>query len=129
MSAPSWTIRIPAPAPWINANQREHRLAIRQNVKLWRDAGNVYARQAKLPTLGQARVRATLHFPDKRRRDDHNYFLTIKALIDGMIDYGFLADDSSEYLVGVELCGGVPLVDLRSYGRIGMVELLVSEVR
>lgn len=109
MSSRSWTLKIPAPTKLLNANDRTHTRGKAATVKLWRDAGHVYARQAKLPQLGQARITATFHFHDKRRRDDHNYFPTVKALVDGFVDYGLLPDDSREFLLSTTICGGDPI--------------------
>lgn len=127
MSARSWMVRIPAPAAFLNVNKRQHGRAAAGQVKAWRDAANVQARAAKLPALGRARIVATLHFSDRKRRDDHNYFPTIKAIIDGLVDYGLLPDDSREYLVGVELRGGDP-VERKPYGPAGVVFIQVCEV-
>lgn len=121
----SWTLRIQAPAPFINANQRQHRLAIRGNIKLWRDAAHIYAKAARLPSLQRAHITATLHFPTKRQRDVHNWMPTIKAIVDGLVDYGLLPDDSDDYLVGPDLRPGEPIT--RQQGRIGAVELTIRE--
>jgi len=96
-------VTIKAPAPWLNANGRRDRRAQTPDRRAWRDAANVYARAAKLPGLGRAHILAELRFPTKHRRDVHNFFPTVKAVVDGLVDYGLLPDDSSEYLVGPDL--------------------------
>jgi crossover junction endodeoxyribonuclease RusA len=103
MSARSWSLVIPAPAPWLNANDRGHWRKRNGTIKAWRDAAHIYARQAKLPLLGKAHIVAELRFADRRRRDPHNYFPTVKACVDGLVDYGLLADDSSEFLIGPDI--------------------------
>jgi Holliday junction resolvase RusA-like endonuclease len=108
----------------LNANSRQHSRGKAATVKAWRDAAHVYAQAAKLPQLGRARITATMHFPDKRRRDDHNYFPTVKACIDGLVDYGVLSDDSREFLVGTTICGGDPI----HHSRVPVVVLLIQEV-
>lgn len=128
MSSRSWTVRIPAPAPFINANHRKRHRALAGTVRLWRDAGAIHARKAKLPQLAKAHITATLHFADRRQRDDHNYFGTVKALVDGMVkDYGLLPDDSTRFLVGTEIRGGDPIPS-KPYGPAGEVVLLIREV-
>jgi hypothetical protein len=132
MSEPRiFEMRIPAPDAFINANSRQHRLAgTAQRTRSWRDAGALHARANRLPKLQRARIRITLHFPDARRRDDHNYFGTAKALIDGIVgDYGLLPNDSSQYLVGVELCGGERVTQRsHGYGPPGEVTITITEV-
>ena len=108
MSARSWSLTIPAPAPWLNANGRTDRRRQTPDRRAWRDAAHVYARQAKLPQLGKAHILAELHFTDRRRRDPHNYFPTVKACVDGLVDYGLLPDDSSQFLVGPDIRLGTP---------------------
>jgi len=103
MSARSWTVTIPAPTVWLNANRRSHWRQWAEDVKTWRHAAHVYAQQAKLPSLDRIHIGATLHFPDRRKRDAHNYYPTLKACVDGLVDYGLIADDSTEYLDGPDI--------------------------
>ena len=125
----TWTTQIQAPDEFINANHRRHRIATATRIRNWRWAGQVYARKASFPKLtGQARIQAKLHFTDARRRDDHNYFATIKAIIDGMVgDYGLLPDDSAAHLIGVEISRGEP-VPRKQFGPCGAVTITVIEV-
>jgi crossover junction endodeoxyribonuclease RusA len=123
-----YTLHIPAPDDFINANQRQHRYGVASRTRNWRQAGAQYARSQKLPKLQRARIVAELHFADARQRDDHNYFGTIKALIDGVVgDYGLLPNDNADHLVGVELRRGAPLPRKR-YGPTGAVTLIIEEV-
>lgn len=124
----TWSVHIPAPDEFINANHRRDRRQMAGRVRAWRTAGAVYARKYGCPKLARARIRAQLHFADRRRRDDHNYYGTIKALIDGIVgDYGALPNDSREYLRGVEICPGEP-VAARAYGPCGAVTIHLTEV-
>jgi crossover junction endodeoxyribonuclease RusA len=104
----SWTLAIPAPAPWLNANQRVDLRRQTPHRRAWRDAANIYAKQAKLPKLDAAHIMAMLHFTDRIRRDPHNYMPTVKAVVDGLVDYGLIPDDSSKYLTGPDLRMGEP---------------------
>lgn len=120
MTAPTsgpWTVTIPAPAPWLSANQRRDLRRQTPDRRAWRDAGLVHARRVRLPKLQRAHLLAVLSFPDARRRDAHNYVVTIKALVDGLVgDYGLLPDDSDDYLVGPDLRRGP--VCARGYGEL-----------
>lgn len=127
MSTRQWTVQVTAPAPFLNTNERLHGRAAARIVKAWRDATNVYARQAKLPALSRARIRADIHWPTRRRRDAHNYMNTIKAMIDGLIDHGLLPDDSDQHLLSVEICG-VPPAKPQPRTTPAVVVLTISEV-
>lgn len=100
-----WTVTIPAPAAWLSANQR-HKRRPDVIIRAWRDAGLVHARRVHLPKLQRAHVLAHLCFPTKVRRDVHNYYPTIKPMVDGLVDYGLLPDDSDDYLTGPDLRPG-----------------------
>ncbi len=103
MAARSWTLVVPKPDRWLSANQRDHFMRRSSSVKVWRDAAHVLARAAKLPQLHRAHIVAELYFGDRRRRDVHNYYPTLKAMVDGLVDYGLLPDDADDYLVGPDL--------------------------
>jgi len=98
-----WTVTIPAPAPWLSANQRRDLRRQTPDRRAWRDAGKVYATLANLPKLQHVHLVAVLRFGSNRRRDPHNYYPTLKALVDGLVDYGLVPDDSHEYLVGPDV--------------------------
>lgn len=105
----SWHLTIPRPAGWLNLNDRMHYRAHAVNVRAWRDAARMYALQAKLPRgVARVRIEAWLRFPDRRRRDVHNWMPTVKPIVDGLVDYGLIADDRDEYLIGPDLRRGEP---------------------
>ena len=60
-----------------------------------------------VPPVGHLMQRAHLTVyiaaPTARRRDAANLHPTVKALLDGMVAYGVLPDDSDAYLVGPDL--------------------------
>lgn len=118
-----WTVTIPAPAPWLNANQN-HKRRPDATIRAWREAGLVHAKRVKLPKLQQVHLLTTLRFPDRRRRDPHNYYPTLKALVDGLVDYGLVPDDSHQYLVGPD----VRLGPVAAAGRIGEVVVTVTDM-
>jgi len=123
----SWQLTIPAPAIWLNANQRTDLRRQTPDRRAWRDAGRVYAMQAKLPKLQRAHILAELCFADARRRDVHNLYPTIKALVDGLIDFGLLPDDDHLHLVGPDLRYG-PRIAKRVGGVSGEVRLTVTDL-
>jgi len=125
--ARTWTLVIPAPAKWLNANDRVDLRRQTPDRRAWRDAGQVYALQAKLPKLYRAHLLAELRFADERRRDVHNLYPSIKALVDGLIDYGLLPDDDHRHLVGPDLRYG-PKVAKRVGGVSGEVVLTITDL-
>jgi crossover junction endodeoxyribonuclease RusA len=123
-------VTIPAPAPWLNVNQRidrRGRNGVAAMAKLWRDAAHVYARQAKLPKLGRAAITATLHFPDRRYSDAPNYYPTIKAAIDGLVDGELLDDDDDGHVTELTIRRGAP-IPRRPGGPAGQLVLTIREV-
>lgn len=116
-AAGPWTVIIPAPAPWLSANQRRDLRRQTPDRRAWRDAGLVHARRVHLPKLQRVHILAELRFTIARARDVHNYYPTLKALVDGLVDYGLVPDDSHEYLVGPDLRYG-PLADSKGYGEV-----------
>lgn len=126
MTARSWKVTITAPGPWLNANgrrQHRHQTGTRQ---AWRDATTVAARAARLPALGRAHILATLRFTDNRRRDAANYHPTVKVVVDALVAYGLLPDDSTAYLEGPDLRIGDPLTR-KPYGPAGELVLTIRE--
>lgn len=126
MSARSWTITIPAPAKWLNSNDRTHRRYDNPAVQLWKNAAAVLARKAKLPKLGAIHVEATLHFCDRRLRDAPNYYPTIKAAIDGLVVAEVLDDDNNQHVYSLLIKPGDP-IPRPKYGPVGQLVLTIRE--
>jgi hypothetical protein len=121
------TLTITAPCGWLNANDRGGWRKHNSQIRAWRDAASQCARAAKLPHLQRAHVLATFRFRTAQRRDIHNWGPTAKAIMDGLIDYGLLPDDSTEYLTGPDLRVGEK-TPKRAYGPVGVVVLTITEV-
>ena len=121
-----WSITIPAPALWLNSNQRRNRRGDAPIVKAWRDVTAWRARSAKMPKLGVCRITATLHWTDRRRRDSGNYYPTIKAAIDGLVDAEVLDDDDDLHVLSLTMMRGEQ-VPRRPDGVQGSLTLTVRE--
>lgn len=101
------TLTIPTPADWINLNQRHHWAKKAKLTKAWRNAAHLHARSVGLPQgLGKVRVVATIHKATNRQYDAHNLIPTVKAVIDGLVDYGLIPDDTNTHLVGPDMRAG-----------------------
>lgn len=119
-----WTLRFGAPADWLSANVRYKRRPDEQ-IRAWRHATAVHAAAQGLPRgLARVSVFATLHFTDRRRRDAHNFMLSVKSCIDGLVDYGLMPDDRREHLLWTAVSEGAPVLK-KAYGAPGEIELVI----
>lgn len=85
----------------LNANQRSHWAKRAELTRFLRAEAMLHA--IDHPRMDRAHLTVHVGWPDKRRRDVHNIFPTIKAAIDGFIDAGLLPDDSDAHLTGPDL--------------------------
>ena len=91
-------LSINAPCDPLTANQRLHHHARAELTRNWRLRTAILAR--RLPNLPHAHVTYWIHATTNRRRDVANYYPTVKACLDGIVDAGVLVDDSDRYVVG-----------------------------
>lgn len=128
-TTPAWsdpyTLRIPAPAVWLSANDRRDPRRAASDIKSWREAGCVYARQAHLPRgLTAVHVIARCHRTIKRRSDVGNLYPTAKAVVDGLVDAGLVADDDNRHVLGPDMRPG-RVVSLKDYPGGGLMVLTI----
>ena len=104
-----WTITVPAPGPYMSMNDRDHWRTKAAKVKAWRVRSSHVAAHTVTTTapgylcrLPPCTITCAIDVPDKRRRDPHNYYPTIKACVDGMVDAGLWLDDTPEFVTTVE---------------------------
>jgi hypothetical protein len=97
---------------WVNSNQRLHWAPRATHTSSWRHAAAVAAKDAQIPRIGRAWVVAELVFPKgRRRRDPANWYPTVKACVDGLIDAKVLPDDDADHLIGPDMRLGPPVDD------------------
>lgn len=85
-----------------SANARMHWTQEHEVRTFWRNMAR--ALFAHRPKAERAKVVVTFTWPDRRRRDVHNYVpYVVKPIVDGMIDAGILPDDDDNHLVGPDL--------------------------
>lgn len=103
----TWTITIPAAVQFINLNQRMHWAQKAKLTRTWRAVAKLKARSAELPK-GLTRVHIVAHVtkPTARQYDVHNLMPTLKACVDGLVDYGLIPDDTNAHLTGPDLRQG-----------------------
>lgn len=86
-------------------NQRLHWAAKAELTAAWRKRTYVAALSDHPQIDSPTRSVVQLVIPVKSvkiRRDPHNWFPTVKACVDGLVDAGLWPDDTSEYVVTVE---------------------------
>lgn len=102
-SPPTYSVVVRSDAKWLNANQRGAWSRRYRAVRAWREASTHATLTTGVLPLRQVYVLAELRFPTNRRRDPGNWYPTVKACIDGLVDAGILRDDNAEQLVGPDL--------------------------
>ncbi|MCI6584048.1 MAG: hypothetical protein MSC45_03120 [Mobiluncus sp.] len=92
----------------LTANQRLSWRAANRVTRELRNRALIYARGSNFPRdLSKVRIHITLHWHDPgRRRDAANWSPTAKAIVDGLVDFGLIPDDSNKFLEGPFLWAG-----------------------
>lgn len=98
--ARTWRIEFPPQQKLLNANDRIHYRTKATIVRQLRRDAFLLLKGAKVPHLNRARIDCVYEPPDRRRRDAANWHDSAKPCVDGFVDAGLLADDSSAYLEG-----------------------------
>jgi hypothetical protein len=98
---------VPAPAAWINSNQRLHRMQVAKLTALWRDAGlEAAARHGWEPFTGRVHITAHIWKARGGRYDPNNLWPTVKACVDGIVSAGLLVDDDHAHVLGPDMRHG-----------------------
>lgn len=101
---------IPAPTGWISLNDRSHWAVVSKRVKLWRTVAKYTAQAHELPKgLERVHVTAYVHKSTNHQYDAHNLTSTGKAIVDGLVDYGLVPDDTNKYVIGPDMRMGEKL--------------------
>lgn len=116
-----YIVALPAGMKLLNANDRTHWRTRARVTDALRQAAKLTARNARVPAMRQATIKAVLHPHDKRHRDAHNWAPSFKAAIDGIVDAGVLPDDDERFLLSVQMVLGSPV-------RHGQVALHITPV-
>lgn len=104
----SLTLTLPVAVPSMevaNANdaRREHWAVKSRKARALRARGALAWRLAGSPRMDRVRCVVHVYYPDRRKRDVANLHPTVKALVDGMVAAGLLADDDDAHLTGPHL--------------------------
>lgn len=97
----AFTLELPKLADWLNLNTKRHWAKNAKLVKAWRHGAHIIARQHRLPKgFERVQVEAYVWKSSRRQYDPHNLMPTLKPVIDGLVDYGLIPDDSTTHLAG-----------------------------
>lgn len=100
-------VSIPAPCMLLNSNQRMHRMAAAKLTAQWRMAAKIACRVDGAPNLtDRVHLTAVIYKPRGGRWDANNYWPTVKAAVDGMVDAGVLIDDDNKHIIGPDMRPG-----------------------
>jgi hypothetical protein len=104
----TWEIRLPWTAPPVSANDRDHwRVKARKVAEIRRTAMELVLHHVPVDAyVGRTKADANhitvglVYVPrDRRRRDADNLVVPLmKALVDGIVDAGVVADDDTEHV-------------------------------
>lgn len=101
------TICFDKPCALLSLNDRLHWAEKGRRSRAWRTATAAAAIQVLGPPSKRRQPRSlvTVTLPvrsNKTKRDAHNYFATVKPIIDGLVDAGCWPDDDGEWVVTAE---------------------------
>jgi len=95
------TIRFPKPGDFLNANDRQHWRPRAALTAVWKEAAYIAACQLGDPTErahGPSEVRFYFPVRDGRKRDGGNWYPTVKACVDGLVEAGVWPDDNTDWV-------------------------------
>jgi crossover junction endodeoxyribonuclease RusA len=95
------SIIVPLPGKPLTMNERDHHMVHARRVATWRDAAYWWAKQHRLRTRSKGPVEVWFEFgvsDPNRRRDPHNWYPTIKAVLDGFTTAAVWPDDDSNHV-------------------------------
>lgn len=98
---PPTVIDFPRPEVLMSMNDRDHWRKKAEKVANWRMAAR-YSTPRTTRDLPPCTVHISLPVRDRRRRDPHNYYPTVKAIVDGLVDAGVWPDDTPEWVTTIE---------------------------
>lgn len=83
---------------WLSSNDRLHWAVKASRTKRLRRRGYFEARRNGLLPMRRVFLTAHVQYATSGRADPANAYPTVKALVDGLTDFGVLTDDDSKHL-------------------------------
>lgn len=100
---PNYSVLVPSMNGWLSSNNRGKWATYHRLIAQWRNSASWACVSAKVRPMERVYVLAELRFRDARRRDPANWYPTVKACVDGMVDAGVIRDDRADFLVGPDM--------------------------
>jgi len=85
---------------WLSLNDRDHWARRKKLTTYYREAGYDACIRANLPRYDRVHIVYWMCYGNNRRLDPSNYMLTVKAIVDGFVDFGLVKDDDSTRVIG-----------------------------
>ena len=99
MSIITAVLELPWTKPPMSMNDRMHWAQKAKLTKRIRAEAGILACRSRLPTgLDHVSVALVYRPRDRRRRDTDNLMPVLKALCDGLVDYGLVTDDTPQWM-------------------------------
>ncbi len=89
-----WSLELPFTTPMTLNHRHRHWAQQRAAEQAWRQAAFVVARRAHLPRLEKFTVVLNYAPRDSRRRDVDNLVVSLKHIVDGLVQAGVCVDDN-----------------------------------
>jgi len=129
----TWTLDIPAPAGWLNANKRSQHRYQTADRQAWYNTTLQYAAAAKLPRgLERVHITAILRFRTDHPRDPNNWNPTTKVCVDALVKYGLVRDDNANHVIGPDHRRGEKLPPLppakKRFAPVGHLILVIRQL-
>jgi hypothetical protein len=93
-------------------------MAVNQLTQAWRWAGKLAVPPGVGPYVGPVHITAHIWKPRRGRYDPNNLWPTVKAVVDGFVDAGLLADDDHTHVIGPDM----------RHGGVGPAQLILGIV-
>lgn len=94
----TYVLKLPWTTPPLTANQRLQWWERAKRTREIRETVAWLAKAARIPTAENCTVTLIWVPKHRRKRDDDNPFLTLKAAADGIVDAKIVPDDTSYYM-------------------------------
>lgn len=96
--------------PWINSNDRRHRMVVANLTSAWRATAKTECERvaAGLRLIPPVHIEARIHKTHSGRWDPNNLNPTTKAIVDGLVEAGLIPDDSWREVLGPDHRRGDP---------------------
>jgi len=119
---------MPQPDKWLTSNDRGitrgARMGRNARAQVWKATAATHARRVRLPKgLTRVRVDITLRRTRRDRHDTHNLMDSAKAVVDGLVIYGLIPNDTDPHIDGPHLHAGD-----RVTGQAGFLDITITDL-